>query len=192
MKAILPNAMFIGFTGTPLLKTDKQKSIEIFGGYIHTYKFDEAVKDGVVLDLRYEARYPGIATQAIGLTVAMCFCLLVSYGVGWITLGATFRRKMSMALCGAIAYCAVSILLVLAGVRGVPIVATGIPGGLVSIAVVALPGAALVATCGAVIQRVNEGKPRYLEWYAALGILTSLVWIYYEMLGLLSTARRSS
>lgn len=56
MKAILPNALFVGFTGTPLLKADKQKSIEVFGGYIHTYKFDEAVKDGVVLDLRYEAR----------------------------------------------------------------------------------------------------------------------------------------
>ena len=55
MKQILPNAMFIGFTGTPLLKADKQKSIEVFGTYIHTYKFDEAVKDGVVLDLRYEA-----------------------------------------------------------------------------------------------------------------------------------------
>jgi type I restriction enzyme R subunit len=56
MKAILPEAMFIGFTGTPLLKADKQKSIEVFGKYIHTYKFDEAVQDGVVLDLRYEAR----------------------------------------------------------------------------------------------------------------------------------------
>jgi type I restriction enzyme R subunit len=56
MKEILPNAMFSGFTGTPLLKSDKQKSIEVFGTYIHTYKFDEAVKDGVVLDLRYEAR----------------------------------------------------------------------------------------------------------------------------------------
>jgi type I restriction enzyme, R subunit len=56
MKLLLPNAMFIGFTGTPLLKADKQKSIEVFGTYIHTYKFDEAVKDGVVLDLRYEAR----------------------------------------------------------------------------------------------------------------------------------------
>ena len=56
MKEILPNAMFIGFTGTPLLKSDKQKSIEVFGTYIHTYKFDEAVKDKVVLDLRYEAR----------------------------------------------------------------------------------------------------------------------------------------
>jgi type I restriction enzyme, R subunit len=56
MMVILPNALFIGFTGTPLLKADKQKSIEIFGRYIHTYKFDEAVRDGVVLDLRYEAR----------------------------------------------------------------------------------------------------------------------------------------
>jgi type I restriction enzyme, R subunit len=56
MKAILPNSLFIGFTGTPLLKADKQKSIEVFGPYIHTYKFDEAVKDKVVLDLRYEAR----------------------------------------------------------------------------------------------------------------------------------------
>jgi type I restriction enzyme R subunit len=56
MKGILPGAVFIGFTGTPLLKADKKKSIEVFGRYIHTYKFDEAVKDGVILDLRYEAR----------------------------------------------------------------------------------------------------------------------------------------
>ncbi|SKC49461.1 type I restriction endonuclease subunit R [Paraburkholderia hospita] len=56
MKAILPHAMFIGFTGTPLLKADKATSLEVFGPYIHSYKFDEAVRDGVVLDLRYEAR----------------------------------------------------------------------------------------------------------------------------------------
>jgi type I restriction enzyme R subunit len=56
MQALLPGAMFIGFTGTPLLKADKATSIETFGSFIHTYKFDEAVEDGVVLDLRYEAR----------------------------------------------------------------------------------------------------------------------------------------
>lgn len=56
MKAIMPKAMFIGFTGTPLMKKDKQSSMEVFGSYIHTYKFDEAVVDKVVLDLRYEAR----------------------------------------------------------------------------------------------------------------------------------------
>lgn len=59
MKQLLPDAMFIGFTGTPLLKADKMTSIETFGSFIHTYKFDEAVRDGVVLDLRYEARNVG-------------------------------------------------------------------------------------------------------------------------------------
>lgn len=56
MTSILPQAAFVGFTGTPLLKKDKQQSIEVFGAFIHTYKFDEAVADGVVLDLQYEAR----------------------------------------------------------------------------------------------------------------------------------------
>ncbi|MGA9762008.1 MAG: HsdR family type I site-specific deoxyribonuclease [Gaiellaceae bacterium] len=56
MKAMMPNAVFIGFTGTPLLKKDRKTSLEVFGGYIHTYKFSEGVEDGVVLDLVYEAR----------------------------------------------------------------------------------------------------------------------------------------
>jgi len=56
MKAMMPNAVFIGFTGTPLLIEDKATSLEVFGGYIHTYKFCEAVEDEVVLDLIYEAR----------------------------------------------------------------------------------------------------------------------------------------
>ena len=56
MKEILPNAIFVGFTGTPLLKKDKKTSMEVFGRTIHTYKFDEAVADKVILDLQYEAR----------------------------------------------------------------------------------------------------------------------------------------
>lgn len=56
VKTLMPDATLIGFTGTPLMKSDKQTSLETFGTYIHTYKFDEGVADGVVLDLRYEAR----------------------------------------------------------------------------------------------------------------------------------------
>ncbi len=56
MKRWLENAIFIGFTGTPLLRKDKLTTREVFGTYIHTYKFDEAVADKVVLDLKYEAR----------------------------------------------------------------------------------------------------------------------------------------
>ncbi|MCV2366583.1 type I restriction endonuclease subunit R [Roseateles oligotrophus] len=56
MKRWLASAIFIGFTGTPLLRKDKQTTREVFGSFIHTYKFHEAVEDGVVLDLKYEAR----------------------------------------------------------------------------------------------------------------------------------------
>lgn len=56
IKVLMPEAVLIGFTGTPLFKKDKQTSLETFGTYIHTYKFDEGVEDGIVLDLRYESR----------------------------------------------------------------------------------------------------------------------------------------
>jgi type I restriction enzyme, R subunit len=56
MKSIIPNSVFVGFTGTPLLKKDKKNSQKVFGGYIHTYTYDQAVKDKVILDLKIEAR----------------------------------------------------------------------------------------------------------------------------------------
>ncbi len=56
MKRWLEAAIFIGFTGTPLLRRDKLMTRDVFGTYIHTYKFHEAVADQVVLDLKYEAR----------------------------------------------------------------------------------------------------------------------------------------
>jgi type I restriction enzyme R subunit len=56
MKRWLESAIFIGFTGTPLLRRDKKTTRDVFGTYIHTYKFHQAVADQVVLDLKYEAR----------------------------------------------------------------------------------------------------------------------------------------
>lgn len=56
MKRWLADALFLGFTGTPLLRKDRQTTRDVFGTYIHTYKFHEAVADKVVLDLKYEAR----------------------------------------------------------------------------------------------------------------------------------------
>ena len=56
MKRWLEGAIFIGFTGTPLLRHDRQMTRDVFGTYIHTYKFHQGVADGVILDLKYEAR----------------------------------------------------------------------------------------------------------------------------------------
>lgn len=65
MRKILPKACYIGFTGTPLLKREKS-SVEKFGGFIHTYTIEEAVRDGVIVPLIYESRYIG---QKLGSTV---------------------------------------------------------------------------------------------------------------------------
>ena len=56
MKRWLGGAIFVGFTGTPLLRRDKRMTRDVFGTYIHTYKFHEGVRDRVILDLKYEAR----------------------------------------------------------------------------------------------------------------------------------------
>ena len=56
MKRWLEGAIFVGFTGTPLLRRDRRMTRDVFGTYIHTYKFHEGVADGVILDLKYEAR----------------------------------------------------------------------------------------------------------------------------------------
>ena len=56
MKRWLESAIFVGFTGTPLLRKDKPMTRDVFGTHIHTYKFHEGVSDGIILDLKYEAR----------------------------------------------------------------------------------------------------------------------------------------
>lgn len=56
MKRWMEDALFVGFTGTPLLRRDKKTTRAVFGTYIHTYKFHQGVADGVILDLKYEAR----------------------------------------------------------------------------------------------------------------------------------------
>ena len=56
LKELLPEAIFIGFTGTPIFKNEKTLSLRIFGKIIHAYKYDEAVRDEVVHDIAYEAR----------------------------------------------------------------------------------------------------------------------------------------
>ena len=56
MKVIMPNAVFVGFTGTPLLVKDKPMSMETFGDFIHKYQHKQAVEDGVILDMKYTPR----------------------------------------------------------------------------------------------------------------------------------------
>jgi type I restriction enzyme R subunit len=64
MRAALPNAAFIGFTGTPLIQGEESRTREVFGDYISVYDFAQSVKDGATVPLYYEARKPELQLNA--------------------------------------------------------------------------------------------------------------------------------
>ena len=60
MRDALPNAAFIGFTGTPLIKTEEEKTREVFGDYVSIYNFRQSIEDGATVPLYYENRIPEV------------------------------------------------------------------------------------------------------------------------------------
>lgn len=64
MRAALPNASFIGFTGTPLIQGEESRTREVFGDYVSVYDFAQSVRDGATVPLFYEARKPELQLNA--------------------------------------------------------------------------------------------------------------------------------
>jgi type I restriction enzyme R subunit len=67
MRAALPNAAFIGFTGTPLIQGEESRTREVFGDYVSVYDFAQSVRDGATVPLYYESRKPELQLNADGL-----------------------------------------------------------------------------------------------------------------------------
>ena len=153
-----------------------------------------AMLEGAVIGLLsagYNRRYPGIVNQAVGLTVTICVCLLAAYGLGWIRVTAAFNRKLSVAISGVVLYYLGSLGLLFMGVRRLPALTAGLPGIAVSVVIVAIAGMGLVSNLDAAVQCAHEKLPKYMEWYLALGLIVTLVWMYIEVLRLLSRARKA-
>jgi len=64
MRAALPNAAFIGFTGTPLIQGEESRTREVFGDYVSVYDFAQSVRDGATVPLYYESRKPELQLNA--------------------------------------------------------------------------------------------------------------------------------
>ena len=153
------------------------------------FAISEGVAIGIVSAVIDEL-HPGVTLELVGMTVAMYACVLIAYGIGKLTVASELKQKVFAAVCGAIAYCAGTALLAFAGVRNLPIATAGVSGFFVSLAIIAMPATALIATCDAALQYARERYPKYMEWYAALGIVASLVWIYWEMIGMFLDKQR--
>jgi uncharacterized YccA/Bax inhibitor family protein len=139
----------------------------------------------------YDHLYPGIAVQAVGLTFSVLLVMLLAYKTGMIR--ATQGLKMGViAATGGIALLYMTEMFMGAFFPlSVPAInGSGVIGIGFSVFVVCIAALNLVLNFDRIETAVNNGAPKYMEWYGAFGMMVTLVWLYLEMLRLLSKVRR--
>jgi uncharacterized YccA/Bax inhibitor family protein len=136
-----------------------------------------------------DVRYPGIALQAVGLTFGTLFVLLLAYRSGLIPVTQKFRMGIVAATGGIMVFYLLEMLLGFFGVRFASINGNGGIGIGFSLVVVAIAALNLVLDFDFIEHGVEAGAPKYMEWYGAFGIIVTLVWLYLEILRLLSKMR---
>jgi uncharacterized YccA/Bax inhibitor family protein len=135
----------------------------------------------------FNVRYPGVAMQAVGLTFGTLFALLLAYKAGIIKVTRTFALGVFAATGGIMLFYFASMILSFFHVNFLSSVYGSGPIGIgFSLFVVAIAALNLVLDFNFVEQGVAYGAPKYMEWYSAFGIMVTLVWLYLEMLRLLS------
>jgi uncharacterized YccA/Bax inhibitor family protein len=139
----------------------------------------------------FERSYPGIAVQAVGLTFGTLFVMLLAYKTGMIRATQGFKMGV-IAATGGIALLYI-VEMVLGGFFHIQVPAingSGMIGIGFSIFVVIIAALNLVLDFDMIESAVSAGAPKYMEWYGAFGMMVTLVWLYLEMLRLLSKMRR--
>jgi len=152
-----------------------------------------ALLEGLVLggiSAIFELRYPGIAMEAVALTFGTLFVMLLAYKSGLIKVTQKFRMGVVAATGGIMVFYLLTWLLSMFNISLFSSVFSSGPIGIgFSLFVVAIAALNLVLDFDFVEQGVAAGAPKYMEWYAAFGIIVTLVWLYLEMLRLLSKVR---
>jgi uncharacterized YccA/Bax inhibitor family protein len=133
----------------------------------------------------FESRYPGTVSQAIFLTFGTLAALLVAYRSGWIRATENFKLSVVAATGGIFFVYLISFVLSFFGVNIPLIHGSGIFGILFSLFVVVIAALNLVLDFDFIEQGAEQGAPKYMEWYAAFGLVVTLVWLYLEILRLL-------
>jgi uncharacterized YccA/Bax inhibitor family protein len=151
-----------------------------------------ALLEGLVLgglSAVFELRYPGIAIQAVSLTFGTLFVLLLAYRSGMIKVTQKFRLGVVAATGGIMVFYLLQMLLGFFGVRFLAVNGSGTIGIVFSLFIVGIAALNLVLDFDFIERGVNYGAPKYMEWYGAFGIMVTLIWLYLEILRLLTKMR---
>lgn len=152
-----------------------------------------ALVEGVVLggiSSIFERSYPGIVMQAVGLTFGVLFSLLAAYRSGLIKVTDNFRLGVVAATGGIALLYILSMFMGFFGTRIPFIHESGLMGIGFSVFVVIIASLNLVLDFDFIERGAGSGAPKYMEWYGAFGLILTLVWLYLEILRLLSKMRR--
>jgi|SRR5579863_897869 len=137
----------------------------------------------------YEARRPGIALQAVGLTMGTLACMLAAYRFQIIKVTQNFQMGLLAATGGIAVLYLVDMVLMLFGHPVSFIHEGGTAGILFSLFVVGIAALNLVMDFDFIAKGVAQRNPKYMEWYSAFGLIVTLVWLYLEILRLLGKRR---
>lgn len=136
-----------------------------------------------------EAAYPGIVLQAVGMTFGTLFALLFAYKSGFIKATENFKLGLFAAMGGILLVSLVSLGLMMFGIRVPMIYDNGLMGIGFSLFVVVIAALNLVLDFDFIETGVENGAPKYMEWYSAFGLMVTLIWLYLEILRLLMKMR---
>ena len=137
----------------------------------------------------FDLRYPGIAIQAVGLTFGTLLVLLMAYSTGMIRLNDKMRLGIVAATGGIAVFYLVQMVMGFFGIHLIAINGSGPIGIGFSLFVCAIAALNLVLDFDLIEKGVNYGAPKYMEWYGGFGMMVTLVWLYLEILRLLSKMR---
>ena len=154
-----------------------------------------ALVQGVVLgglSSVFEKMYPGIVVQAVGLTFGTMFALLAIYKSGLIKVTDNFRMGIFAATGGICLFYLASFVLGFFGIHMSVIHSSGPMGIIFSLFVVTIAALNLVLDFDFIEKGAQAGAPKYMEWYSAFGLMVTLIWLYIEILRLLSKLRSRS
>jgi uncharacterized YccA/Bax inhibitor family protein len=144
------------------------------------------------ISLVMEQRFPGLVLQAVMLTFGVMFALLAAYQSRIIRPSQTFKSVIVGATFGIVVVYLVSMVLQLFFHTAIPMINDGGPIGITfSLVVVGIAALNLVLDFDFIENGVASGAPKWMEWYAAFGLIVTLVWLYIEVLRLLSKMRRN-
>ena len=151
-----------------------------------------AAIEGILLGMLsafYEMQFPGLVFQAILLTFGTLFALLMAYRSGVIKATENFKLGVFAATGGIGLIYLTTFILSFFGLSIPYIHGSGTIGILFSLFVVVIAALNLVLDFDFIERGAERGAPKYMEWYAAFGLLVTLIWLYIEMLRLLSKLR---